>query len=280
MIKDELIQTPEIKIPTDEKLAQTGYKQLLDVAEHLAEKDPNLLSKMRTIGEVTSDMLGLFLGTNPEVSLEFLTKEEMEELAKSLQELQISNIAVIKNDVDERTALYHPYSFVNLAACSRVFEQNPDLFPKEAVENPETWLTTNKHMWLNTIKDKTAEKRYGLLSGYPRSAVDNFTVYSEARGKIRGIKDKFDPTASSYIRAYVLGVIRPYDSPEHKTYVKKLLEHTNLLTEQEINLLLIRFGIDTKTQSFVGFSEEDKQWGDRMDAIVTMTVSSKEAIAG
>lgn len=140
----------------------------------------------------------------------------------------------------------------------------------------QQWFIDNRKIWLNTINDKEAEKRCGLLSGFPRNAVDQFTLFSASLDKARNIRLNL-PGKEAYLFQNYIKQINDFQTEEDKVALTKILEESGNFSQEEIFLLTSRINLDSPASPFFGFSKEDEKWA-RNSCILYQTVMSDKTV--
>ncbi len=171
-------------LPTNWEIASGGVKDFECVANNIYSD--RLFSRFVSSGK----MRRLFIGISPEVrdplvsfqylygfgdNWEYLFLQDSQELKYHI-ESQNSNYIFLPTTIQDRNGGKHvSYSMLNLLAAKRVISQNMDMFPPEAVQQPEGWLTQNQDQWMGPDHNRERDIRYGLLSGFPRDSVIDFS---------------------------------------------------------------------------------------------------------
>lgn len=171
----------DIELPTTPEIASYGTKAFQEVLNHL----PEHISKYFTDGEIIRCFCGV-LPENGGESGSILTGRPLEEIKKIKDVLKKYSPHIV---IVEHSSIPHkdkasgvPKSILNLLAAEKVIRQNADFFPPEALQDPQTWLVTHPEQWWDirvwsegeTPERLVIEKRYGLLSGFPSEAVENY----------------------------------------------------------------------------------------------------------
>ena len=147
----------------DEQIAQVGLK---DYEELLSSLTAALRGMVEQFPKLRLVMMGVLPeGTNILGNQEYFAIDEISQIMRVLDDTKY--LMFIKNG---------DWSFINLAAATRVFQdpRNADLFH---ISGPIA-------QWLETNFSSLSDQQYGVLSGYPRGAVNHFVQYQNIHNRI------------------------------------------------------------------------------------------------
>lgn len=185
------------ELPTTQREAN-GAKKLYDAA--LKEAAPDLAELLQR-----PEIHACATGITPVIELKKVSDAQVEALKKLLEK---KNSLVI---VDTQSSGEH--SLVNIPAAKRVITSNADLFPEQAITDPESWLGTGA--WANVPAGSTEsgdklEARRLLLAGLPREAAEQQRRYRRVKERVRAsinverYRVKFDNLATEAYKGSTL----------------------------------------------------------------------------
>lgn len=166
---------------TDTAGVRRGMEELTQLLERLPQE---------IAAEVAGDlnMIKVYSGVSPEVGF---TQSEFQFILGRLDSVaRTVLIEAIRADEDYAVIQHREgrYSIVNVRAALEVIAANADLFPAEAQGSRE-WIVNEFAQWTNVAGPEweTRTIRYGLLSGYPRSAAEQYIEFDRTLKRFKDI---------------------------------------------------------------------------------------------
>lgn len=113
-----------------------------------------------------------------------LEGKEIQKLQKNLSNIKWFDEHYIILECWDTTKYPGKNHIINIESIKRIILQNKDLFDDEALHDTKKWLINNKKYLTGNPSDIYRQKKYWLLSGFPRKSVDTFPMRLEYREKL------------------------------------------------------------------------------------------------
>ena len=173
---------------TDNALVRRGMTDLSELLDRLPQEIAEEVAR-------DANMIKVYSGVSPEVGF---TQSPFQFILGRLDNVaRTVLIEAIRADRDYDVIQHREdrFSIVNVRAALEVIAANPDLFPAEAQGNRE-WVVNEFAQWTNAAGPQweTRTVRYGLMSGYPRSAAQQYIAFDRT---LKRFKDIFSAQADS-----------------------------------------------------------------------------------
>jgi hypothetical protein len=168
------------------------------------------------------------------------------------------------------------YSLMNIGAVRRVVKANPDIFPAEALTHTRTWLSQNRQAWCAHAEENLKKpkpviiKRYGLLSGYPRRAVERHPSQPKISLSTGPVSKRFTSNEIGLIMARQLR-FAPMSRAD-KDNLRGVLQAkaADLLTKREIDAFVEAEQPSSRiVPRFWTYNDGDKIWFENLEKIFT-----------
>lgn len=256
-------------LPTDSSLAMQG----IEAFDQLIQRLPRKLASKLLKNEDFREILTVYTGVTPESGLTFKRSVPGEQVifidVNEAEKEVLINTIKMDNTFEVLRIGDDSCSIVNIEAVLRVINANPEYFPAELRDQKQLTREYLKEFFSSTEKsNKNREIIYGLLSGFPKNAVEKFIVRDTAQKKVRyelrfqtGLTwEEEDELLNG--RLTQQGLL----SPERKRAIfeEKI---ANLLTEEEKNVLVSAHFIYNSVLQFVGFDDGDDLWATELEQI-------------
>ncbi|EKE29914.1 MAG: hypothetical protein ACD_2C00073G0002 [uncultured bacterium (gcode 4)] len=141
---------------------------------------------------------------------------------------------------------WHGNEIINIKAAQKVISENPYVFPNEAVLDTKNWIMNNsRDIFPKWLDDLIGNKRYWLLSWFPKDSVDKYVEWHTLRKKYT---KEFDYISDNIINKHL--------TIENKRIeIKALLEWKYSYIEDRFKQLLLEY--DLEVLGAVIFGEAD-----------------------
>ena len=242
--------------PTDSERVRQGVEDLSQLLERLPEEIAT---------EVAQDlnMVKVFSGVSPEVGF---TQSDFQFILGRLDSVQRTVLIQAIRANTNYDVIQHRegrYSIVNVRAALDVIANNTDIFPAEAQGNRD-WVVNEFAQWTNAAGPEldTRTIRYGLMSGYPRSAAERYIDFDRTLKKFKEIfaaqEEYFEMFAKREVPENMRDAAR-----EHFRTVLSGYDVTN----EEIDLM-VDSAVSGTRFPMIAFNPEHRQWVSEAESLL------------
>ncbi|MBZ0165307.1 MAG: hypothetical protein K8I00_00770, partial [Candidatus Omnitrophica bacterium] len=249
----------ETEVPVDAAILSdtmvTSPEQVREGMEALNRLLQRLPAELaRQVGQ-DLNMIKVFSGVSAEVGF---TQSSFQFIVGRLGEVE-RTILIEAIQADDNFAVLQPkpgvYSIVNKQAAREVIAANADLFPGAALRNPD-WIVGESAQWFNANGPEweTRTIRYGLLSGIPRSAAEEFIRFDRTLQKFKDIFARQEDMIEYMAKRDIAENVKE-SGREHLRSV--LIGYD--VTEEEIDLIIDTAVVGNKFQ-MLAFNPSHREW--------------------
>lgn len=284
--EEDMSSNQENKLPTNEELVKLGVRAFEQIYQDLPDNLKEFFLNnhyFRTLLIGTTPQTGVVFGRGPgpgpvdEEGYFVIPTDQVALLKATITRLApfINFYYSSKNPVSARDSkpgdppwgVIERAEALNIPAAVRVVRNYPDYFPKEAQIDPGKWLLDHMSEWdTQSSYDDQHETRFGLLSGFPLTAVLNYIKLKPIRAALSVESELITPDERAFWSTFLDNKNR---TDVDQARINQILKKADPdISDVDINLLGQEKRIGgVATDRFHGFSKEDEEYIKELDQV-------------